>query len=195
MKDIELQAVLDLHKEYRKKTNRLGVFLFLFPIIYLLVENSVDIKINFAFFDFKDDTLIKLFFPTFYGLLFLYFTYTDDSSLKLYYFIETAFEKDESKKKWLSFIKFPSVTQVLVSTFSLSNFGTFILLVPFLIIIALTPSGFFIYVLYKLFLFAQVNNNIWYWILFGFNIWLFIGNIYYTFSSPTSKEDFKKLEK
>ena len=182
--------ILNQKVENNEKILRnLFLFLFLMPIIFLLLESNVIEEVNFTFFSIKQINILLAFFPSIYSLTFLvsliYREYISKILKELYKIAtdESEIYKQFEKENWIKFLDpinlFGEILRSIKAGGLIGCIGAIIVYVPLPFFLITYLFGFFIF--FEYYNFTLLNSDVHYTALINiiFSIWIFVITVIY----------------
>ena len=172
MNEFYIQTLLDEVTVLKKRITRLGVLFYICPVVYFLIDNSIDINVSLGFVSIANNEIILSFMPTLCLGIYYYLFYSATKMNSLLMLIEALAPKDKKSQAWLSGIWPDFALNNLFSDLAKSSFSTIFLLIPFLLLIVCIPFVFQIYITYELLLQTILEGTFILWFLSAVTITL-----------------------
>lgn len=195
--DDVIKLLLQRAQEVEKKKGRVGLFLYLIPIVYFLLQFSVLKEIKVFGFNIKQIELVNLATPIVYSLTIFYFIFLNEDIKAIKKHIEVPELTKENVPYFFSrgyLIYPPDLPQEILRNMKYRNWiseaGTLFIFFPLSIAILLGPLVFLFFAIYNAGWGKTIATFYINYFSSGISLWLFSATVLYAYNR---KKENKKV--
>ncbi|HCW63167.1 MAG: hypothetical protein ABGW88_04965 [Leeuwenhoekiella sp.] len=159
MNEFYIQTLLDEIAVLKKRITILGVLFYLSPVVYFLIDNSINLNVSLGFVNITNNEIILRFIPVFSIGTYYYLYYSTEKMNSIFMLVEALAPNDKRSKAWIEGVRPDFALSKLVIELTKSRFSSIFITIPFFILLLLVPILFQLYITGDLIVHAISEKN------------------------------------